>query len=370
MTVHRNNDQISSAQLAAILSVTIIGIGILTLPRTLTEAVGPDGWIVVVAGSFSSLLIGLLIVSLVKRFPKQTIVEFSADLVGKPIGTMLSVGFCVYFIIFSAIEARVFGEIAKMYLLFRTPIEVLIISLLLTAAYLVRSGIEPIARMAQIIFPIAILTALIVILPVLPDIDWSNLMPVFKTPIVKLLKAIPIAFFSFAGLEIILLFGAYVIDPKKMPNSIYLTIGLVAATYIFVTMVVVARFGLVESTHIIWPTLEIFKTIDIPGAFIENIQIYVISIWILSVFMTLVAFYFGASLTLSRILKSKEQNYFVLPLLLIIYFIALVPDNLGQVTDYMELFSNYGGTLYILVIPIVFWGISTFKKKQGGKKGA
>lgn len=370
MAVYRNNDQISSAQLAAILSVTVIGIGILTLPRTLAEAVGPDGWILIVVGSLFSLIIGLLMTRLVKKFPQKTMVEFSADLVGKPIGTILSLGFCIYFLIFTAIEARVFGEIVKMYLLFRTPIEVLMLSLLLTAAYLARSGIEPIARMAQIIFPITVFTAVLVIVPVLPDIDLTNLLPVLKTPILKLMKAIPIVFFSFAGIETMLIFSAFVTDPKNIHKGIYLTVGLVATTYLFVVGVTVARFGLVESTHIIWPTLELFKTIDTPGAFIENIQIYVISVWILSVFMTLVAFYFGASLTLSRIVKSKEQNYFVLPLLLLTYFLALIPDNLGQTMDYMELFSNYGGTVYILIIPLGLLGISAFKKKQGGKKGA
>lgn len=368
--MERNNDKISSCQLGFILSVTMIGIGILTLPRTLTEEVGPDGWVVLLLAAIIVFIIGLLMVALMKKFPQQTIVEINNSLMGKFLGGLISIGFFVYCIIFSAIEVRVFGEITKEYLLLNTPIEVLMITLLIAAVYLVRSGIEPIVRMAQIIFPIVIIIALVVILPILPELDLTNLLPILKTPIEKIIKGIPIVLFSFMGIELTLIFSVFVMDVRNIKKHVALSVWIVWAVYMFILIVSVSRFGLIETTHIIWPSLELFKTVDLPGAFIENIEAFVIAIWILSVFMTLVTMYFSASFILSRILKSKEQNYFVLPILPIVYYVALVPDNIAQVADFMDLYSNYLGTFYVILLPLLLLSMSRLKKKKGGKRNA
>ncbi|MCT4607122.1 MAG: spore germination protein [Marinisporobacter sp.] len=368
--MERNNDKISSFQLGMILAVTIIGIGFLTLPRNLAEEVGPDGWVVLLLGSVIAFIVGRLMVVLMQKFPQETIIEVNSSLMGKPLGTIISIGFFIHCIIFAAIEVRVSGEITKEYLLLNTPIEVLMIALLIGAVYLVRSGIEPIGRMAQIILPVVTIIAIVVILPVLPELDLTNLLPVLKTPIHKIIGAISTVFFSFMGIELILLFSSFVIKPKNMKKYTSLAVVMVAAIYMFILVVVVTRFGLIETTHIIWPVLELFKTVDLPGAFIENIEAFIIAIWMLSVFMTLATLYFGASLVLSRILKSKEHNYFVLPILPMIYYLALIPDNIAQVSDYMNMYSNCFGIFYIILLPLLLLSISIFKKNKGGKRHA
>ncbi|WP_053954784.1 GerAB/ArcD/ProY family transporter [Inediibacterium massiliense] len=367
--MNRNNDKISSFQLGMMISITIVGVGILTIPRSLTEKVGPDGWIVLSITVLLALGIGRIFTTLVEKFYPQNMVEYSNSLVGKILGTLIALSFCIYLVIFTSFELRIFGEITKAYLLFNTPIEVLMITLLLTATYLVRSGIESIVRMAQLLFPFVIIFAILITIPVLGELHFSNLLPVFKTPISKIIQAIPITFFSFVGIEMIMVCANFVVDPENIKKDIDLSVLIVAGIYMFIVVVTVSRFGLVETTHIIWPSLELFKTIDLPGAFIENIQIFVIAVWIITVFMTVVPLYFGASLTLSRIFKSKEQNYLVLFLIPFIYFIALIPENIAQLGDYADKFSYYLGTLHMVIIPSILLLLSYIKKKEGGKGG-
>lgn len=368
--MNRNNDVILSSQLAAILVMTIIGVGILTLPRTVVEEAGPDGLFLVVAGCLLALIVGWIMFLVVKKFPGETLVEFGNTLLGKFLGTLVSLGFLGYLIIFSAYEARSFGEITKQYLLFETPLEVLSFSLLIAAVYTARSGIETIARMSEILFPIVSIIAIVILLPLLPELDPTHFYPVFRTPILKLVKGLPVVFLSFLGIELTLLFSVFIKEPKKIGNTILLTVGLVSFFYISIVFVVVARFGLVETTHIIWPTLEIFKTVDLPGAFVENLDAFIMSIWVVAVFMSLVVFYYGAALVLSRIFKAKEFNFFVLPLLPVIYLIAMAPDNLIQLNAWMEIFTNSVGTFYMIALPILLLVLSFFKKGKGGKRNA
>ncbi|WP_273222416.1 GerAB/ArcD/ProY family transporter [Geosporobacter ferrireducens] len=368
--MNRDNDVILSSQLSAILVMTIMGVGILSLPRMVVEEAGPDGLFLVLGGSIFALLAGWIIFLLVKKFPGETIVEFGNTLLGKFFGTVIALGFFGYLMILSAYEVRSFGEITKQYLLFETPIEVLAITILLGSVYTARSGIESIARMAEFLFPIITIISVLILLPIIPEIDYTQFYPIFRTPILKLIKGIPVVFFSFIGIELTLLYAAFVKETKKIGNAMLLTVGLVSFYYISIVFVVVARFGLVETTHIIWPTLEVFKTVDLPGAFIENLDAFIMSIWVIAVFMSLVSAYYGSALILSRIFKTKEFNFFVLPLLPIIYFLAFIPDNLIQLNDWIDIYSNYAGSFFMVLLPLLLLIISFFKKSKGGKKNA
>ncbi|HQA48858.1 MAG TPA: GerAB/ArcD/ProY family transporter, partial [Bacillota bacterium] len=119
------NDQekITSNQLMAIMLSTIIGIGILTLPRTVTEAAGPDGWMLVLAGGVVAIILSVVISRLGLMFPGKTVVEYSGDIITKPLGIIFSLGFFTYYVLFCAFEARVFAEVTKQFLLDRTPAE-------------------------------------------------------------------------------------------------------------------------------------------------------------------------------------------------------------------------------------------------------
>lgn len=366
--MNRNNDGILSSQLAAILSITVVGVGILTLPKDVTEKAGPDGWMLVLAGSFFALLAGLIMYMVVKKYPGKTFVQLSSTILGKPLGLLLSAVFFVYLTILTAYEVRAFGEITKQYLLFNTPLEVLIFTMLLGTAYTARSGIEPIARLSEILFPIVTLTAILIVLPIIPEIDLTHFLPVFRTPVSQLIKGVPTVFFSFIGIELILVFAAFVDRPQRINQSVFLSIGLITFFYISIVVITVARFGLIETTHIIWPVLEIFKTVQFPGAFVENIEAFIMFIWIISIYMTTAVVYYGASLLFSEVIGAKEYNYFVLPLLPIVYFIALVPDNVAQLQDWMGLYANYGGTFFMAVVPLLMLFLSLLRKNKEAKK--
>ena len=218
--MEKNNDRITSFQLMMMLVGTIIGVGVLSLPRESAKAVGPDGWILAIIGGILTLILAVLMSQVVQRFPQKTFQEIVNSLVGKVIGTILVFGFAVYHIIFSALQCRIFGEILKEYILLYTPTEVLIIVILLTTAYAARSGVKTVVRLAQIIVPATIL-ALILITMLIPGADYTNLMPVLRTPPLKLLQSIPVILFGFLGVEMILVLSFYNRCPKCSQGLLY-----------------------------------------------------------------------------------------------------------------------------------------------------
>ncbi|WP_432406858.1 GerAB/ArcD/ProY family transporter [Wukongibacter sp. M2B1] len=363
----RNNDTIASSQLFSILVNAIIGVGILSLPGTLAMTAGPDSLIVLVCGSIMFLILALFIQRLISKFPQKTIIEITDFVLFKPLGVLVGICYFIYTLSLVVLEVRSFGEITKNYLLINTPIEIIIISFLLTAVYLVRSGVESIARISVIILPLSIFPAILASLVAIPDLDFTYFLPVLRTPFSQIIKTLPKVFFSFLGFEVILFLSFFVKDTKNIKKTTIRTIGFVSIVYFIFTAITIARFGIVESKNLIWPVVTLFKSVDIPGTLLENVESVIMATWLLSIFMTIVIGYFGASFLLSRILKSKEQNYFALILLPLVYTLSLIPENIVEVSDYLQRFSNLMGTIFGAALPIVLLLFSLFRKKT--KKG-
>lgn len=370
MIVDRNNDAIASNQLFAILANTIIGVGILSLPRILAMEVGPDSLIVLAIGSVLFAIIALMLQRLITKFPQRTIIEITDFVLFKPLGILIGIGYFIYTFTLVILEVRAFGEITKNYLLLNTPIEVIMISFLLTAVYLVRSGIESIARLSVIILPLSILPAVLVSLVAIPDLDFTYFLPILRTPLSNIVKVLPKVLFSFLGFEFIVFIGFFVKDNKNIKKSTIRTIVFVSVVNFIFTAISIARFGIAENKNLVWPVVTLFKSVDIPGTLLENVEVVIMATFLLSVFMTIAISYFGATFLLSRILKSKEQNYFALALLPLIYILSLIPENIVSVYEYLEGFTYYMGTTFAITIPSVLLLFSLFRRrpKKGMKK--
>ncbi len=364
----RNNDQITSEQLYSLLVGLIIGIGILSLPRALAEKAGSDSLIVLVLGSLLFMALALIIVKLIERFPQSTIIEMGNSLLVKPIGYILGFGYFIYTLLLIALEVRAFGEITKSFLLLSTPIEIIMLTFLLAAVYAVRSGIETVTRLAVIILPLSFIPTLLIILIALPQCDFTYFLPVLKKSPKELLEAVKEVGFSFLGFEFIVFLNFFVKDYKNIKKVSLWSIATVAFIYFIVVAITIARFGLKETQTLIWPVVTIFKTIDIPGTIFENVESVIMTTWLLSIFMTVCITYLGATFLLSRIIKSREQNYLVMPLLPIVYTMTLIPENIVHTYDFLSIYSDVFGTVFAGVIPILLFVISIFKKNKKGIK--
>ncbi|RKD30919.1 GerAB/ArcD/ProY family transporter [Thermohalobacter berrensis] len=361
------NDKISNSQIVFILITTIVGVGILSLPSALVERVGSDGWISIIIGSILVSILVAIATILTSYYPGKTVIEFGREIVSTPVSDIISFLFIVYFVVISAFTVRIFAEVVKMFLLDKTPTEVIIMTMLFTVAYIVRGGIEGIGRMAEIILPVVILPLLLLFIAIIPDLDFTNLLPVFRTSFTDIVKTIPLTFFSFMGYELILFFMAYVDKPKNSTAKNIAAIVIVTLIYLIFFTVTLARFGQNEVRDLLWPSLSLVRSVDLPGFFIENVEAVVMGLWVLNVFASLSPVYYGAVLTLTKLLRANEHKYFVLPLLPFIYILSLVPDNLASVYTMMDMFIYYYTTIILIGVPILYFIISLFKKAN--KKG-
>ncbi|WP_026476958.1 GerAB/ArcD/ProY family transporter [Alkaliphilus transvaalensis] len=357
-----DNNRISATQLGSILLLTIVGTGILTLPRALAEAVGPDGWILILIGGIITIGLVLIHTYIVKSFPGKRYIEILSETLSKPVAYFLVALYVIYFIILNGSLVRIFSEVVKMFLLLRTPIEVIIFTILLVAAYLARSGIEALARMAELLVPLIFIPSIILFALATQGSDLTNLMPVLETSIEDLIAGIPTIVFSFLGFEILLIFGYYVNKPKQVMKKSSIAILVAMAIYSLLNIVTIAQFGVEQTVHLNWPTLSLFKTIEFPGLFIENVEAVVMGMWVMTVFMSIAPLLLVKVILLGDLFGARDNRFFALPLLPLLYFIALSADSMAAAYSYLDIFVNYTAPAVLLGVPILIIIVMKIKK--------
>src|SRR5699024_7237057 len=159
---------------------------------------------------------------------------------------IMSFIFLVYLVGILTFSVRIFGAVIKVFLLETTPIGIIIITMLWVTSYLGRSKIVDISRMALIIYPIILVTAVGVVIFSIPGTDFSNIHPLANIKLKPMLRSIPIAFFAYGGYEIGLIAMGNVEKPEEsLKYSIYAIVDILII-YLLFFFITLSQFGINE----------------------------------------------------------------------------------------------------------------------------
>lgn len=356
-----DNQKISLRQLQVLLIIDMFGTTIVTLPRRVVDFSSQNGWVIVLGMIIVGSIYAFLLATLAEMFKGETIVEFGRKLLPKILYYLVIAGLIIKILVGTAMELRVFSEIVTEMLLYNTPVSVIIATLLLTASYVARKGFESRARLGELLIGLMFIPLFFIITTVISAPDFRNLLPMFKTPKIEIVKGIGELGFSFHGLEFILLIYPFLNNTKKSKKAIVEAIVILGVAMFVITFITILRFGPEDVGRQIWPVMQLMQATNVPGSFIERQDAFIISFWILSVFMLVSAGLHFTSIIFSRLTKATESYHFVLPLLPILYILALLPQNVVQTYTIMNWFEKYFGLAYLLVIPLLLIVIAKIK---------
>lgn len=361
--MHKKNT-ISNNQIKNLLITSVIGVGILSLPSNMASILDNDGWLAILVGGLLIVPLIFMVDRLFKMFPNKDIFQIGEEVLGRILFTILLIVIIIYTILTLAYAIRVFGEVIKGYLLDRTPIKVIIITMLLAACYLARAEIEVLGRMATMVYPILIGLIIFLVLISIAEGDFTNILPVFNADFTLLPKGILISLFSYAGYEIILL--AYTTSDNKKDALKYTLRGLfiVIGMYVITFFSTLSQLGVNQLKRRIWPTIAIANEVDLPGYFIENLDGIVLTLWVLIVYTTLGPILYTGGRALAYIFNTRSHDIFILPLIPLIYIVSIIPDNIISVYENMGIILGYMVIISAMAIPIFIYLVALIKKRR------
>ncbi|WP_366249654.1 GerAB/ArcD/ProY family transporter [Terribacillus aidingensis] len=353
--------RITTIQMVALLSSTLIAVGIFTLPRNLAMEVGtPDLWVCVVLGGICAYLSCLIIVSLSLRFERLTFFEFNKLIVGKWLGTTLSFSFIGYSLMIGAFEIRSMGELTQFYLLEETPICVIMICMYWIAFYLLIGGINPIARLIELLTPVCLVVFILVFCLGFKVFELNNLRPIFGLGLTPVLKGITPTFLTFSGLEFLLVFIAMMQKPKQAKKVVLIGLGIPVSIYLLAVIIITGGLSVERMKHQKWPTFALIQEYEFEGILFERFDALFLVVWLIQMFTTYVICQYVAAKGISTLtrLSYKKANFI---LLAAVYLICLIPQDLNQL-EKMGTIIGWTSFAFSFIVPSILFLLAAVRR--------
>lgn len=362
--MQQRRDRLSNIEITFLISSAILGVTGLHLPRLASQIAPQNPMLATITTGILACVFLIVMVALGKRFPNDTIIEYGSKIAGNFLGRILGLVFIFYFLFTSGTILRSFASAVKGILLKDTPLEFIMITMLLTSMYLVLNGISSLAKVCESFSPLVVLVLSLVILLSIKNFAPERVHSIINNDIISIVQSIPHIAPAFLGYEIILFIYPFMFDQEKvLKYSLY---GITIPIILFSALVIVSVgvFGIDSNALSMYPTLEMTKYIEFPGAFAERFDIFFMVFWIIGSFITLSCFYYMATLSITRWLGLINYKPFVIVLFPIIIFIGLLPQNAYQIGQFLKYVGFIGIAINITIVLLLLISILTHKKER------
>ncbi|WP_209124749.1 GerAB/ArcD/ProY family transporter [Alkalihalobacillus sp. BA299] len=363
-----NEYQISPIEMGVTLISLIFGVGILTLPRALANRVGTtDGWISILIAGLISMVLIYFYTRLQQNFPNEGLLQYLAKgKVGKWGAKAFAFLFIFYFTNLLALQARLLAMAVKMYLIDRTPSEVIVAIILLVTTYAASKGIQGIIHIHLMFMPFILFALFIVIIFNLAEADFNRLSPILSEGFVPVLSGIFSPMFSFVGIFFLFFFMTYMkaSDLRSLPLNIAMMFLII--TYTFLTIISYAVFGFEMSKVITFPAIELAKEIEIIGKFIERLESIFLTIYIMAIFTTMATVLFTNYKVINeQFLPNNKNRKWVPPVIIfIIFIVTFIPDSINSLKKLGEFIAILGDSLLGAGIAIGYMTVWLRKRRK------
>lgn len=343
---------------------------ILFVPAITAQEAGVSAWMVpLLVPTFAGYLAVWAACKLGERFPGLTLVQYVELLLGKLAGKLLGCLYILFLFILNVLVIREFTAFFSITMMPKTPILVLNLTVVLVGGYAALQGIEVIGRMTQFVLPIFILSFLLLISLVIPDIDLGFLQPLFGEGLMPIVKSsvVPASWYGEIGILVLLL--PMVNKPEEVKRKGLISLLAVAGFLTVDTLVTQAVFGPEQTASLMFPFYDVAQFIEI-GNFVQRMEILIATLWITGIMVKVALFTYLISLVVSQVCGLKKYRpvvYGLVPLQLMAgTYPAITALNLSQIlSKYWPSFALF----FEVVVPLCLLIFAFLRKKRLGGSG-
>jgi len=344
-------------QLFSLVICTILGAGITTLPRATAQYAGRDGWISILIGGVLIWLVTCLIYLLCRRFPDKTLPEFCVQILGKPLGIAVTVGYIIYALSLGGTALRIFVELVKTWTLLWTPHWVFIATILLVVVYTARMGAITLGRVSELIIYVTLFATALFIIP-FSEFQFMHLLPVGSEGIRAIVSAVPEAGFAYLGFEVLLIFFPLTVTRKKVFRIFTLALGTVTLFYIGNTILTYGVLSVEQTKIQVWPLINYMRIGALP--IIERLDTVLLFLWTAQVFGVTAIQYYVGTFAAATLAGGTHHDIWALALAPVICLIAVFPRRIIDVFLYSDLVGRWG-LLYIVAMVVLLLSVAMIR---------
>lgn len=359
-------ERISTHQFMILSSSVLLGTTFFPAPALVTGIAGRDGWMAILPGFFLGIPFGLMVLSMIPKYPNKNFLEITEKVLGKWLGKGLGL---LYILLTTYFGAVLSGQGFDM--LTRTILPLLPRSVFFSFGFLITLllfyyGIEVLGRFSEVVFPIITVSIFLVVVLIIPRFEQGELSPMLAKGIKPVLKASikitpwPMEYILFlAGLLPFLPRKSS--DLKQMKKGIWRAVLLVAFLDTVITLIQIKTFGPFETVRLNYGLIVLGKMIEVMDTVTGVESIFTI-IWLGTFIIKMGAFFYAGMWGIKSVfgLRSKKWSfmlglaYAIIPVLFLRGAEVIV--EIQAIDDYLILpFTVF----WVLLV----WGVDKWKSR-------
>lgn len=358
---HEEHGSLTPFQFTSIVAGTIIGVGVLVLPRLLTETAGHSAPLSMIVGTLIALATVPVWVKIAAIFPGMTSADFASDLIGTIPGWAFHIGFGLLLATAAAMVAREFGEVVITAVLPETPLEVTTLIMLGLATLFVRYDLQTVGRTYEILFPLIVFPGISIAILSLKNANLLYLLPIWDGSIDAFTVGVTFAVASLEGMLILPMIIPSINRPDQVTKAALWAVGISGFVHTLVVGATLAVFNVNEMQKLLWPTLEVMKTTSLPGNVVERIEPVFLGIWVAAVFTTISGWFYAVVIKVAKLLRLQDHKTIVPFLAPLLYLIALQPDNIVALYAFLRDLVRFG-LIYMLPVPLLLYLVGRLRR--------
>ncbi|CAM4437850.1 spore germination protein KB [Paenibacillus endophyticus] len=341
--------RISAFQLSILMFQLILSSSVLLMPSISTALSGKDMWMTPILSSALGFFTIWMVLKIHEISPNGSFLELLETTCGRWVGKCFSLAFILFQIHIVAITIRDYGEFIVTNFFLKTPVQVIIGAMLLLCAWVVKSGIEVMARTGQIFIPVITLCTLVICILLIPELDPTEILPIFERGAAPIAKGTVVVAGWFCQLSLILFILPLVKDVKEVRKWGYLAVTGIMLMMLIANLTAFLLMG--ESTAFFnYPLLTASRYIAY-AEFFEHVEAVVMMVWVLGEFFKISFYYYAICKGLEETCRVSKPEALVLPVCVLLFTSTFwLAKDFQTVGDFIAV----SGTLYILAGNLIF----------------
>ncbi|WP_337098320.1 GerAB/ArcD/ProY family transporter [Paenibacillus sp. YIM B09110] len=356
--------KISARQLALMIFPAILATSILSVPSMTMHFAGHDMWLSPVWGAIVGLAVIGISFGLQKLHPGKTIIQASSLIAGWLPGKVIGFLFLTYLPHVTGLIIREYGEFIANNALPRTPLFIVMGTMVLVCAVNVRLGIEVVGRTAQVFVTLLVILLSLIFVLLIGELEPAELLPFMENGLLPSIKGgiAPAAWFSE---YIVLAFLLPYIKSEKPPvRTMVLSLLVITASMMITNIFCLFLMGDLTDSFA-FPFMIAARYITIAD-FLQHIEAIIIAIWIFGIFVKISVFLYIFATSAAEWLGLKDYRQLVFPLafLCVIYSYWIVSDS-QSAAGLISTSANVYTMLMLFVLPTAIYVLGLLRKKAG-----
>ncbi|MBW4082619.1 endospore germination permease [Paenibacillus sp. S150] len=360
--------KINNRQLFWMIMMLEIGINLLISMTATILYAKQDAWISYILAGAGGLMITYVAAKLSSRYPRQTLIEYSVTILGKWAGKLMVIPFMLqWFWVISLILRDEFLFI-RLNVLYKTPAWVVIGTMIGVVLYTVyHGGIEAIGRVSELWGPILMVILALTFALTVNNLNWEMMLPVYADtgawPIVQGALA-PVSLLGESVL-LMMLFPFVEHPGKGTRKAVLAGVAFSSVLLLLGVLWVIMTFGPVVSGRLYFPFFEMVKLVYLME-FIQNMDIFVMSIWLVSIFVKLSIYMFITSYGIAQwIGKPRSWKRILWPVAAVSFVLTKVVIAFNPPSGLLlkSVWIRYVLPVNMVAIPLFLWVVSSMRRQ-------